>query len=49
MAIDGANVLGICAVSGALVLAFLSYRYRDSRSDTLAEQNARERQLKNEA
>jgi hypothetical protein len=49
MALDGANVIGICAVIGALVLAFLSYRYREGRGDTLAEQIARERQLKNEA
>jgi hypothetical protein len=49
MALDGTNVVGICAVVGALILAFLSYHYREGRGDTLAEQIARERQLKNEA
>lgn len=48
MSFDGTNVVGICSVLGALVLAFLSYRYRDGRGGTLAEQIARERQLKNE-
>jgi hypothetical protein len=48
MAFDGTNVVGICSVLGALILAFLSYRYRDGRGKTLAEQIARERQLKNE-
>ena len=49
MAVDGANIVGICTVFGALVLTFLSYRYREGRGETLAEQIARERQLKNEA
>jgi hypothetical protein len=51
MAFDGTNLVGICSVLGALVLALISYRYRyrDGRRETLAEQIARERQLNNEA
>jgi hypothetical protein len=49
MALDGTNIAGLCAVFAALVLGFLSYRYRDGRGETLAEQIARERQLKNDA
>jgi hypothetical protein len=49
MAFDATNVVCICSALGALVLALLSYRYRDGRGETLAEQIARERQLKNEA
>jgi hypothetical protein len=45
---DGANTAGICVVFGALILGFLSFRYREGRGETLAEQIARERQLKNE-
>ncbi len=47
--IDGANIAGICAVFGALMLGLLSYRYREDRGETLAEQIARERQLNNES
>jgi hypothetical protein len=48
VAIDGANIAGICVVFGALFLGILSYRYREGRGETLAEQIARERQLKND-
>ncbi|MBV8925447.1 MAG: hypothetical protein JOZ74_08780 [Bradyrhizobium sp.] len=48
MALDGADLAGACVVLVALVLTFVVYRYRERRSETLAEQIARERQLKNE-
>ena len=48
MTVNGAEIAGACIVLAALVLTFVGYRYRDHRGDTLAEQIARERQLKNE-